>query len=360
MLAASLAPAQTTTMKYGIPVKAGPMDSVLLKDYEPESSVVVPEHKPQKPKFPVIDVHTHDDMSDVKGPADVARWVRTMDETGIAVSVVFIEETGESFAKKAKWFLAYPDRFQVWCGLDTKDDDKPGYSERAAAELERCYRNGARGVGEISDKGWGIQGERKPMGQRLHIDDPRLDAVWAKCAELKIPINVHVADHPSCWRPLGNHQERTPDFQTFNLYGKPVPSYDELMKKRDRVLERNPKTTFIFCHLSNQGNDLGALAKVLDRFPNFQVDLAARDYELGRTPRAAARFLAQYGDRVLFGTDMGADAEMYRGWWRLLETDDEYLPGRLWWRQYGLNLDAALLEKLYRKNAERLLNWQKP
>jgi hypothetical protein len=49
---------------------------------------------------------------------------------------------------------------------------------------------------------------------------------------------------------------------------------------------------------------------------------------------------------------------MYEGWWRVLESDDEYFPGRLWWRQYGLELPAPLLEKLYRANARRLLNWQ--
>src|SRR5271157_1614225 len=57
-----------------------------------------------------------------------------------------------------------------------------------------------------------------PRDRRLHADDPRLDAVWDKCAELKMPVSLHVADHPSCWRPLGPTQERTPDFQHFNLY----------------------------------------------------------------------------------------------------------------------------------------------
>ena len=57
---------------------------------------------------------------------------------------------------------------------------------------------------------------------------PRLDAVWKKCAELRIPANVHIADHPSCWQPLGPNQERTPDFQHFNQYGKDVLSYQEL------------------------------------------------------------------------------------------------------------------------------------
>jgi uncharacterized protein len=348
-----------TVMKYGVPVKAGPMDSVLLKDYQPDSSLVVPETQVAKAKVPVIDIHTHDSMNDVKTPEDVANWVKTMDEVGIETSVVFIDATGEAFDKKAEMFLKYPTRFQVWCGLDTKDFDKADYSQRAAAEVERCYRKGARGVGELSDKGWGFQSEKLPIDKRLHLDDPRLDAVWKKCAELKIPINIHVADHPSCWKPLGPKQERTPDFQAFSLYGKDVPSYEELLGRRDKLLARNPKTTFIFCHFSNQGNDLASLGKTLEKFPNFYVDLSARDYEIGREPRTAAKFLQKYSNRVLFGTDMGRDKAMYQGWWRLLETPDEYIPGRLWWRQYGLELPAPLLDKLYRGNAKKLLNWQK-
>ena len=355
-----LASAQTQapTTKFGVPVVAGPMDSVLLKDYQPETSLVVPQTRVPKAAFSVIDVHTHDSMNGIKPARDVADWVKTMDAVGIETSVVFIEGMGEEFDKQARLFQEYPGRFQVWCGLETRDFDKPDYPQRAVAELERCYRRGARGMGELSDKGWGLQSEKRPLDKRLHLDDPRLDAVWKKCAELQIPVNFHVADHPSCWRPLGPHQERTPDFQTFNLYGKEVPSYEELLARRDKLLAHNPATTFIFCHLSNQGNDLASLAKVLDRFPNFYVDLSARDYEIGREPRTAAKFLAKYKDRVLFGTDMGRDQSMYEGWWRLLETADENIPGRLWWREYGLELPSSVTEPLYRGNARRLLNWQ--
>ena len=360
VLLAGLAQAQVPAIKYGVPIQTGPMDSVLLKDYQPESSLVLPETRMSKARFPVIDVHSHDFMSNIKTAQDVADWVKTMDTVGIETSVVFIEATGQEFENRAKLFLAYQGRFQVWCGLDTKDFDKPGYSQRAAAEVERCFRWGARGVGEISDKGWGFQKERLPRNKRLHLDDPRLDAVWQKCAELRIPVNIHVADHPSCWRPLGPKQERTADFQVFNLYGKDVPSYEELLARRDKLLARNPKTTFIFCHFSNQGNDFASLSRALDKFPNLYVDLSARDYEIGREPRAALRFLAKYSDRVLFGTDMGRDQAMYEGWWRLLETDDEYILGRMWWREYGLNLPSAVLEPLYRGNARRLLNWQQP
>jgi predicted TIM-barrel fold metal-dependent hydrolase len=110
------------------------------------------------------------------------------------------------------------------------------------------------------------------------------------------------------------------------------------------------------CHFSNQGNDLASLAKVLDKFPNLYVDLSARSYEIGREPRTAARFLERYQDRVLFGTDRGIEKSMYRSWWRLLETPDEYMPGPNWWRLYRLELSSAALEKIYRGNALKLLN----
>jgi len=231
-------------------------------------------------------------------------------------------------------------------------------SDRAVAELVRCYRKGARGVGELSDKGTGYSRDTNlPRDRRLHPDDPRLNKFWEKCAELKLPVNTHVADHPSCWQPLDVYQERTPDYQHFNLYGKDVPSHAELIAMRDRAVASHPHTTFIACHLGNQGPTLNTLAKALDRYPNLYVDISARDYEVGRTPRTAAKFLARYRSRVLFGTDMGREKSMFQSWWRLLESDDEFMTGRMWWRYYGLQLPAPVLDSLYRGNAKRLLNW---
>jgi len=344
-------------MKFGVTVQPGPMDSILLKDYAPESSLVVPETRIARARFPVIDVHTHSSQSHIKTAADVADWVKTMDEVGVETTIVFTGATGDAFDRQVELFKPYGSRFQLWCSLEGGDVNAPDWPLRAARELERCYRKGARGIGELTDKGSGMQRGALPRGQRLHPDDPRLDPLWKKCAELRIPANVHIADHPSCWRPLGPNQERTPDFQHFNLYGKDVLSYEELLTRRNRMLARHPSTTFIACHLGNQGNDLAALAKTLDQHPNLYLDISARDYEIGRQPRAAARFLARYKDRVLFGTDMERAPEMYRGWWRLLETADEYLPGRIWWRYYGLELPAPVLESLYRGNARRILNW---
>ncbi len=355
---ASEKPAPQRVEKFGVTVVPGPMDAILLKDYAPDSSLKVPETQVPKARFPAIDVHAH---VYANTPQEVSDWVRTMDETGVERTIVLTDATGPEFDRLVELYLRpYPGRFQLFCGIDTSGMAATDFTARAVRELVRCYEKGARGVGELSDKGWGIGGSGKsplPRAQRLHPDDSRLDAFWAKCADLGLPINLHIADHPSCWQPLGPHQERTSDFQTFNLYGKDVPSYEELLGMRDRMLERHPKTKVITCHLSNQGNDLAELSKVMDRYPNLNLDISARDYELGRQPRAAAKFLLKYGDRILFGTDMGREKVVYTGWWRLLETADEFIPGRVWWRYYGLELPPDFLDKLYRANALRILNW---
>ncbi len=346
-------------VKYGVPVVSGPMDSILLKDYAPDSSLRVQETQVPKARFPVIDVHAH---VYAETADEVAAWVRTMDEAGVDITVVLTDAVGSEFDRLVDLYLKpYPTRFQLWCDLDTTDAGAPDYPQRAVRELVRCYEKGARGVGELSDKGWGLgssASDRLPRERRLHPDDPRLDLFWKKCAELKLPVNLHIADHPSCWQPLGLHQERTPDFQVFNLHGKNVPSYEELLAMRNRMLAKHPDTQVIACHFSNQGNDLASLSQVMDRFPNLYLDISARDYEIGRQPRTALKFMARYKDRLLFGTDMGRAKEVYQGWWRLLETGDEFIPGRIWWRYYGLELPAPLLESLYRTNAKRLLNWQ--
>ena len=335
----------------------GPMDPVLLKDYRPVTSLVVPITRTPKARYGAIDVHSH---AYAGSAAEVKEWVRTKDAVGVERTVVLTGATGERFdALVAAYLTPYPSRFQLYCGISTANYEAPDYPQRAVAELVRCYSKGARGVGEITDKGSGIAGgDLRPRARRLHIDDARLDPVWEKCAELRIPVNVHLADHPSCWQPPDERQERVPAFQRFNQYGRDVPTHAELLLKRDRLLAKHPRTTFIFCHLSNQGHDLAALSKVLERFPNLYLDIAARDYEVGRQPRAAAKFLARHRDRVLWGTDQGLEQAMYEAWWRLLQTDDEFIEGSNWWRHYGLGLPDGVLKRMYQDNARKLLNWE--
>src|SRR5437899_5783346 len=63
----------------------------------------------------------------------------------------------------------------------------------------------------------------------------------------------------------------------------------------------------------------------------------------------------------MFGTDTTPRREAYRTYYRFLETDDEYFDCSAshhrqgFWNIYGIFLPPEVLEKVYRKNAERVL-----
>jgi predicted TIM-barrel fold metal-dependent hydrolase len=290
-----------------------------------------------------------------------------MDEVGVRTVVLMTGATGQTFDRTVELYLKpYPNRFVLFCGMDTQNTEAPDYPRRSAAELERCYRMGARGVGEITDKGRGF-GQRsyadprpKPRNQRLQVDDRRLDLFWEKCAELKIPVNLHIADMPASWQPADNHNELGATYAEYNQYGADIPSHAELVARFLSVVEKHSRTTFIAVHLANIGNDLEQLGRALDQHPNLNVDTSARDFEMGRVPFSGPLFFARYKDRILFGSDLSMEVEDYRNWWRLFETRDEFMKGTTWWPIYGLGLPDNVLEAVYRGNAQRLLNWARP
>ncbi len=162
-------------------------DQLLLRDYRPRSIFHLPETHVEKARYPVIDVHSH---AYAKTEADVGRWVATMDAVGIARSVIMPGATGTQFDDLLRLYRRHPDRFEVWCGIDYAGFDQPGYGPAAVAELERSTRMGAAGVGELSDKGGGL---RRNSGG-MHLDDPRMDPILEKCAELGLAVNVHVGE----------------------------------------------------------------------------------------------------------------------------------------------------------------------
>ena len=116
----------------GVSSRPGPMDTILLKDYAPKSSLVVPVTFVPKAKYPAIDVHTH---VYARTPEEVDEWVRTMDEVGIEMTVVLTGATGARFDQLVDLYLKkHPTRFQLYCGLLTDDMDKPDFPQRAVAE----------------------------------------------------------------------------------------------------------------------------------------------------------------------------------------------------------------------------------
>jgi predicted TIM-barrel fold metal-dependent hydrolase len=131
-----------------------------------------------------------------------------------------------------------------------------------------------------------------------------------------------------------------------------------LLEARNRAFAKHPKTIFVSLHMGWPEN-LPWIADMLDHYPNVMVEFGAREAELGRQPRQTREFFVKYQDRVMFGTDNGMDAELYRNYFRWLETADESFeysgyPDQGRWKIYGLQLPDVVLEKIYHVNAEHL------
>jgi len=333
-----------------------------LVDWQPVSQMVTKETKIEKAKFPVIDIHNH-----LGKLENTQKYLEEMDKAGIWKCVSLDANSKDDFYKEHIEVSKSVggDRFLPFFRPDFSKIDEPDFGKKEAARLEEAVKIGARGLKIAKTLGLGYKDK---TGKFITVDDPRIDPIWAKCGELGIPVEIHVSDPKAFFTPLDKHNERYDELgqnPEWSFFGDQFPSKESILEARNRVIEKHPNTIFIGAHFGNLPEDLQTVAKWLDEYPNFYVDIDARISELGRQPYSARKFFIKYQDRILFGTDTPCNAESYRLYFRFLETDDEYidptpahkLQGR--WMIYGLFLPDEVLEKVYNKNAVKILGMYK-
>lgn len=344
-------------------------EHILLKDFKPVSLFNIPETRVERAKYPVIDMHTHGRYA--KNREEVDAWVKVMDDTGIEKAIVLTQAHGKEFDELVKRYEPYSNRFELWCGFDYTGYDQPGYGPAAIKELERCYALGARGVGEVGDKGRGLY-YSKPEAWGMHPDDPRLDPLFKKCAELKMPINLHAGDDIWMYEKKDIHNDGLMSGWTFRIDSTYKEGMGEFIDREgmiavlENTVMRHPDNIIIACHFGNLTYDLNRIGTMLKAYPNLYVDNSAKYAETSTIPRFAAAFYREYQDRIVFGTDWIPTAEMNRTAFRILETADEHfyaldyfnLPLSIGyhWPMYGLGLENEVLQKIYRDNALKLLH----
>ena len=327
-----------------------------FEEYDPPSTLVVPENLVTRAKFPFVDIHSHQfdmpirDLSDLTAEMDSLNMVFMVNLSGFRG--MYLAKCLKNVKENA------PNRFGLFVNLDWEKIDEIDFAANNLEILRQAKQDGAIGLKVY--KGLGLTDTDKD-GKRIAVDDPRLDPIWAECGRLGFPVLIHSAEPPSFWLPKDKNNERWLELkQKPSRYRDPakVPTFESIIAEQHHVFEKHPGTTFINAHLGWMGNDLDRLGAHLDRYPNVVTEIGAVLAELGRQPRRARQFLIDYQDRVLFGKDTYNVKEYYT-YFRVLETQDEYFDyyrkRHAFWKMYGLGLPDDVLQKLYYKNALRIL-----
>jgi predicted TIM-barrel fold metal-dependent hydrolase len=295
------------------------------------------------------------------GPSDLTGLIKDMDKLNMAV-MVNLSGRGRGSEELLLNSLTsikqnYPKRFIVFTNLDFDGMDDPQWTARTVKTLEEDVKHGANGLKIYKNLGMSVKDAK---GNRVHVDDPRIDAVWDKCGELGIPVLIHSADPKQFWQPIDNTNERWLELKLHpgRRHDDDPVKWETIIEEQHAMFRKHPKTKFINAHLGWYGSDLAKLGKLLDELPNMYTEIGAVIAELGRQPRTAKAFLTKYQDRVMFGKDSWVPEE-YTTYFRVLETADEYFPYHkryhAFWRMYGMELPDDVLKKIYYKNALKVI-----
>ena len=341
---------------------------MLLENFRPRSKLVTKIILVDKPRFPVIDAHNH-----LKEPfgggwdkKPLSELLDRLDEAGVTHFIDLDGGWGEEILSAHLTYFkeGAPERFQIFGGVDWSrwEGMGNGFPEWAASRLKVQKDAGAQGLKIWKEFGLRVKDDK---GQVVKADDARLDPIWETAAQLGLPVLIHVADPVAFFDPIDEMNERWEELEQnpdWTFTSPPFPSFLVIMDGLKNIVMRHPRTTFIGAHVGCYGENLNWVGQMLDDCQNYYIDISARIGELGRQPYTARKFFIRYQDRILFGSDVGPDLDVYRLSYRFLETDDEYfnynvgeIPQQGRWYVHGLYLPDDVLKKVYSENAKRVL-----
>jgi predicted TIM-barrel fold metal-dependent hydrolase len=280
-----------------------------------------------------------------------------------------------------------PKRFHFATAFSMKGFGTPGWTERTNAALDREVRNGA-----IAVKVWKNIGmvARDAQGKRVFLDDPRFDGVMRHIEALHIPLIAHQGEPKNCWLPLDqmtteNDRSYFREHPEYYMYIHPEePRYEALMAARDRFVARHPHLSFVGAHMASLEWSVDELAKFLDRFPNANVDLAARmtqvQFQSNQDYEKVRNFFIKYQDRLIYGSDLTHNPrdpkaraqnppvqddftkeadDFWRSDWVYLATADTQRIDAINADARGLALPRSVIDKIYYANAHRVFLHEK-
>jgi len=249
--------------------------------------------------------------------------------------------------------------------FDPRNFEDKDFTSRAVARIKEHFGQGAIAVKIWKNVGMSV---RSKKGDFMLADDPSLLPIYETIQREGKTLITHLADLNAAWmdpagKPVGGKfYEDHPEWLMFGKAG--VPSKEAILNARDRVMAKYPKLRVVGCHIGSNEQDLDLVAKRLDKYPNFSVDLASRiNYLTPDAERAKAKeFLIKYQDRIIYGTDFNmvagdkvpSLAKRHDREWRILATNDVISDEeKKKSSTQGLGLPDGVVKKIFHDNAVR-------
>ena len=327
-----------------------------IENFSPISTLNVNETLLKRSKYPFIDVHNHQFDMPIK---NLDNLVSEMDSLNMAFMVnlsgfrgLYLEKSLKNIKESA------PTRFGLFVNIDFEKIDEPDFKATTLKIISDAVNDGVIGLKVY--KSLGLT-DKDSSGNRISVNDPRLDPIWNLCGELNIPVLIHTGEPKAFWFDKNKYNERWLELRQkpgrYRGDSSKYPSFETVMSEQHDIFRKNPETIFINAHMGWMANDLDALSDHLDKYKNVMTEIGAVLAELGRQPKKARSFLIKYKNRILFGKDSYNVSEYYT-YFRVLETGDEYFDyyrkRHAHWKMYGLNLPDSVLKSLYYENALKL------
>jgi len=266
---------------------------------------------------------------------------------------------------------AFPKRLKYSTTFMLDDWGTRKWEPQVLSYLESSFKHGAIAVKIWKNIGMALQDKN---GKFVMIDDPRFDPVLDFIEKNNITVIAHLGEPRNAWLPLDSmtiEGDKTyySEHPEYHMYKHPdFPSYADEIRARDHMLQKHPHLRVVGAHLGSLEWNVDELAKRLDQFPNFAIDLAARtvhlQYQSVKNRQKVRDFMIKYQDRIVYGTDEGIDSksdvvELNKSLhenrlrdWAYFATDSLMHTDEFKGAFKGLKLPKVVVNKIYRNNAK--------
>jgi predicted TIM-barrel fold metal-dependent hydrolase len=316
------------------------------------------------------DTHVHLNIIDStfikQAQADNFRLITVNVNTSYYPTVAQQQKVALALVKK------FPERISYATAFSLDDWGTPKWQPQTLAYLDNSFKNGAVAVKVWKNIGMALKDKN---GKFVFIDDPRFDPILDFIEKKGITLIAHLGEPKNAWLPLDSmtvagDKSYFTEHPEYHMYKHPEdPSYMDEVNARDNMLKKHPHLTVVGAHLGSLEWNIDELAKRLDQFPNFAVDMAARtvhlEYQTVKNREKVRNFIIKYQDRLVYGTDHGIDAksnpeglkkslhESRMHDWEYLTTADEMSSEDFPGKYTGLQLPKEVVNKIYHDNAKK-------